>query len=231
MNDSKEWKESTWLKDLKLSTKLPFEDSVFTTYYRAVFLRNVEFCKVESIEDKLVCVRMTNKFIYQAIETAFGIHLGEVDVQDVIKNIGVEYDKEKAFYFFYIIYQELLRRNNPSYVKVLNKVRLYAFKEPFKSVFKNFDCKLAWDFLLLDLVRDELTKNMFAIMWFRYQKTLLKCKVDKYTEFVYNEYLKDLKNKSEFTKIKPEKDIYSPTLQRAERRYLNIEIFDEKELR
>ncbi len=227
MGETKEWKESTWLKDVTIKAALPFEDTVFTTYYRAVLLRNVQFCEVVTIKDRVACVRMTNRFIYQAIETAFGIHKGEVDVADVLKNITVEYDEEKAFYFFYIAYKELFRRNNPKSHKFLNKVRLYEFKEPFKSIFKNFDCKLAWDFILLDLVTQDLTKNMFAILWFRYRKSLLKCRAKEYREFVYKEYLKDIKNKTEFTRRKPEKDIYTSMIQRAERRYSDNEIFEE----
>ena len=227
MGETKEWKESTWLKNVKIKAALPFEDTAFTTYYRAVLLRNVQFCEVVTIEDRVACVRMTNKFIYQAIETAFGIHKGEVDVADVLTNITVEYDEEKAFYFFYIIYKELFRRNNPKSHKVLNKVRLYEFKEPFKSIFKDFDCKLAWDFILLDLVTQDLTKNMFAILWFRYRKSLLKCRAKEYREFVYKEYLKDIKNKTEFTRRKPEKDVYTSMIQRAERRYSDTEIFEE----
>lgn len=227
MKQSTKWEESTWLKDLKIKAALPFEDTAFTIYYRAVLLRNVQFCEVVTIEDRVACVRMTNKFIYQAIETAFGIHNGEVDVNDVLKNISVEYDEEKAFYFFYIVYKELFRRNNPKSHKVLNKVRLYEFKEPFKSIFKDFDCKLAWDFILLDLVTQDLTKNMFAILWFRYRKSLLKCRAKEYREFVYKEYLKDIKNKTEFTRRKPEKDVYTSIIQRAERRYSDTEIFEE----
>ena len=188
MGENKEWKESTWLKNVEIKTALPFEHSVFTTYYRAVLLRNVQFCKVVTVEDRVACVRMTNKFIYQAIIIAYGIHNEEVEVNDVLKNIVVEYDEEKAFYFFYIVYKELSRRNNPKHLNVLNKVRLYEFKEPFKSIFKDFDCKLAWDFILLDLVTQGLTKNMFAILWFRYRKTLLKCRAKEYREFIYKEY-------------------------------------------
>ena len=113
----KKCKESPWLGSLKLVKRLPFEDTAFTTYYRAIFLRNVQFCEVVTIEDRVACVRMTNKFIYQAIETAFGIHNGEIDVNDVLKNISVEFDEEKAFYFFYIVYKELFRR------KILNLIR------------------------------------------------------------------------------------------------------------
>ena len=227
MGENKEWKESTWLKNVEIKTALPFEHSVFTTYYRAVLLRNVQFCKVVTVEDRVACVRMTNKFIYQAIIIAYGIHNEEVEVNDVLKNIVVEYDEEKAFYFFYIVYKELSRRNNPKHLNVLNKVRLYEFKEPFKSIFKDFDCKLAWDFILLDLVTQGLTKNMFAILWFRYRKTLLKCRAKEYREFIYKEYLKEVKNKTEFTRRKPEKDVYTSMIQRAEKRHYDKEIFDE----
>lgn len=227
MKEKIEWKESSWLKGIKIKTTLPFEDTTFTVYYRAILLRNVQFCEVVTVEDRVTCVRMTNKFIYQAIETAFGIHNGEVDVKDVLKNIIVEYDEEKAYYFFYIVYKELFRRNNPLSHKVLNQVRLYEFKEPFKSVFRDFDCKLAWDFILLDLVRQDLIKDIFAILWFRYRKTLLKCRAKEYRDFIYGEYLKDLKNKSEFTRRRPGKDIYTPIIQRAERRYYDKEIFNE----
>jgi hypothetical protein len=110
---------------------------------------------------------------------------------------------------------------------VLTKVRLYEFKEPFKSIFKDFDCKLAWDFILLDLVTQDLTKNMFAILWFRCRKTLLKCRAKEYREFIYKEYLKEVKNKTEFTRRKPEKDVYTSMIKRAERRHYDKEIFDE----
>ena len=36
-------------------------------------------------------------------------------------------------------------------------------------------------------------------------------------DFVYNLYLKDVKNKTDFTKRRPEKDLYTAILQRAER--------------
>ena len=69
----KQWKESPWISSLKLVKSLPFEDGIFNAVYRAVLLRNVEFCKVITIEDRVSCVRMTNKFIHQAICIAFGI--------------------------------------------------------------------------------------------------------------------------------------------------------------
>ncbi len=215
------------VNEFTLDNKLPFEDGIFIAYYRSILLRNVEFCEINSAEDLVKCTQLTNKFIQSALNAAFGIHTGQIDVQDVLKNIDSEYDQEKAFNFLYIVYRELFRKSNPISSTVLTKVRLYEFKEPFKSIFKDFDCKLAWDFILLDLVTQDLTKNMFAILWFRYRKTLLKCRANEYREFIYKEYLKEVKNKTEFTRRKPEKDVYTSMIQRAERRHYDKEIFDE----
>ena len=156
----KDWEESLWIKNLNLVTTLPFEDGVFSDVYRSVLLRNVEFCEVVTVEDRVSCIRMTNKFIRQAIFTAFGIHNKEVSIIDVLKNILNDYDKEKSYYFFYIVYQELLRRNNPLASVVLSELRIYEFIDPFKIVFKNFDSKLAWDFLLLDLAHQGILKDI-----------------------------------------------------------------------
>ena len=68
------------------------------------------------------------------------------------------------------------------------------------------------------MITQDLTKNMFAILWFRYRKTLLKCKANEYRGFVYKEYLKDIKNKTEFTRRKPEKDVFTSMIQKAERK-------------
>ena len=91
----KKWKESPWISSLKFKKHLPFEDSVFNSIYRTVLLRNVEFCKVITIEDRAMCVRMTNKFIHQAILTAFAINNEELSIRELIKNIKNNYDLEK----------------------------------------------------------------------------------------------------------------------------------------
>ena len=223
----KKWKESPWIGSLKLLKRLPFEDGVFNSIYRAVLLRNVEFCKVITNEDRASCIRMTNKFIYQAIFVAFGVNNEEISIKELVKNIKNDYDLEKEFYFFYIVYNELIRRNNTISYQLLKELRACKFQEPFKSLFRSFEAKLAWDFLLFDLAHQKLNENMFAILWFRYRKSLLKCRAKEYREFVYKEYLKDIKNKTEFTRRKPEKDVYTSMIQRAERRYSNTEIFEE----
>jgi hypothetical protein len=222
-----EWKETNWLDNIKPVKNLPFEDGVFNAYYRAILLRNVEFCKVVTDEDRVTCVNMTNKFIQKALNTAFYIHTNQVDVQDVLTNVDVEYDQEKLFYFLYIVYKELFRRDNPIASTVLTKVRLNEIEEPSKEVFYDFDCKNAWDYLLSNFHLEEFNKNMFSVMWFKYRKRLIKCKANKYEAFVYNLYLKDVKNKSDFTRRRPEKDEYTTRLQRAERGYIDKNIFDE----
>ena len=126
----KNWKESPWISSLKLEKKLPFEDGVFNSIYRAVLLRNVEFCKVITIEDRVSCVRMTNKFIHQAIFVAFGINNEEISIKELINNIKNDNDLEKEYYFFYIVYQELFRRNNPISNTLLKLLRVYKFKDP-----------------------------------------------------------------------------------------------------
>ena len=128
---------------------------------------------------------------------------------------------------YFIVYLELRRRNNPLSKKILTKLRKFEFMEPHKSVFYDFDCKMAWDFLLTDFSQEKFTKNQFSIMWFKYRKILIKCTAKEYEAFVYNLYLKDVKNKTGFTRSRPEKDSYTTILQRAERKYHNQEIFDE----
>ena len=222
----KDWKESPWLSSLKLKKNLPFEDGVFNTVYRAVLLKNVEFCKVITIEDRATCVRMTNKFIHQAIFTAFGVDNDEFSIKDVLKNIRKDYDQEKSYYFFYILYQELVRRNNPLSNTLLKELRGYEFKESFKTIFKSFDRKLAWDFLLFDLAHQGLKEDMFKEMWFRYKGPLIDCRANKYSEFVYKQYLKGENNTIDLTKNDSKKNVYSLILERAEKRYKYKEIFN-----
>ena len=222
----KDWQESPWLSSLKLKKNLPFEDGVFNTVYRAVLLKNVEFCKVITIEDRASCVRMTNKFIHQAIFTAFGVDNDEFSIKDVLKNIRKDYDQEKSYYFFYILYQELVRRNNPLSNTLLKELRGYEFKESFKTIFKSFDRKLAWDFLLFDLAHQGLKEDMFKEMWFRYKGPLIDCRANKYSEFVYKQYLKGENNTIDLTKNDSKKNVYSLILERAEKRYKYKEIFN-----
>jgi hypothetical protein len=221
----KQWKESPWISSLKLVKSLPFEDGIFNAVYRAVLLRNVEFCKVITIEDRASCIRMTNKFIHQAIFVAFGINNEEISVKELIKNIKNDYDLEKEYYFFYIVYQELVRRNNPSSYQILIELRGCDFQEPFKSLFKSFDSKLAWDFLLFDLAHQELNEDIFKEMWFRYKDSLLDCPPNKYSEFVFRQYLKKGVEGKTLTKNKKKQALYSLIIERAEKRYLHKEIF------
>ena len=221
----KQWKESPWISSLKLVKSLPFEDGIFNAVYRAVLLRNVEFCKVITIEDRSSCIRTTNKFIHQAIFVAFGINNEEISVKELIKNIKNDYDLEKEYYFFYIIYQELVRRNNPSSYQILIELRGCDFQEPFKSLFKSFDSKLAWDFLLFDLAHQELNEDIFKEMWFRYKNSLLDCPPNKYSEFVFRQYLKKGVEGKTLTKNKKKQALYSLIIERAEKRYLHKEIF------
>jgi len=222
----KDWQESPWLSSLKLKKNLPFEDGIFNTVYRAVLLKNVEFCKVITIEDRASCVRMTNKFIHQAIFTAFGVDNDEFSIKDVLKNIRKDYDQEKSYYFFYILYQELVRRNNPLSNTLLKELRGFEFKESFKTIFKSFDRKLAWDFLLFDLAHQDLKEDMFKEMWFRYKGSLIDCRANKYSEFVYKQYLKGENNTIDLTKNDSKKNVYSLILERAEKRYKYKEIFN-----
>ena len=223
----KKWKESPWLGSLKLEKRLPFEDGVFNSIYRAVLLRNVEFCKVINNEDRASCIRMTNKFIHQAIFVAFGVNNEEISIKELVKNIKNDYDLEKKFYFFYIVYNELIRRNNPNSYQLLKELRGCKFQEPFKSLFRSFEAKLAWDFLLFDLAHQELNENMFIEMWFRYKGSLLNCPPNKYLDFIFRQYLKNTNSMVDLTKNKEKQTFYSLILERAERRYSDTEIFEE----
>ena len=221
----KQWQESPWISSLKLVKSLPFEDGIFNAIYRAVLLRNIEFCKVITIEDRATCIRMTNKFIHQAIFIAYGINNEEISIKELIKNIKNDYDLEKEYYFFYIVYQELFRRNNPSSYQILKELKGCDFQEPFKILFKSLDSKLAWDFLLFDLAHQELNEEMFNEMWFRYKDSLLNCPPNKYSEFVFKQYLKDAKELRDLTKVNNKHSLYSLIIERAEKRYIHKEIF------
>ena len=61
-------------KEYPLKNKLPFEDGVFIAYYRNILLRNVAFCEINNAEDLVKCTQLTNKFILNALNAAFGIH-------------------------------------------------------------------------------------------------------------------------------------------------------------
>ena len=52
--EQENWVESEWIKGMLLKKKLPFEDTIFVELYRAILLRNVEFCQVVTVEDKQV---------------------------------------------------------------------------------------------------------------------------------------------------------------------------------
>ena len=168
---------------------------------------------------------MTNKFIHQAIFVAFGVNNEEISIKELVKNIKNDYDLEKEFYFFYIVYNELIRRNNPNSYQLLKELRGCKFQEPFKSLFRSFEAKLAWDFLLFDLAHQELNENMFIEMWFRYKGSLLNCTSNKYSDFIFRQYLKNTNNRVDLTKNKEKQTFYSLILERAEKRYLNEEIF------
>ena len=123
------WVESQWLKSVELKKKLPFEDTAFIELYRSILLRNVEFCKVVTLEYKQSFVRMTNKFIHQAVSSAFGVQNKEINIHVLSKKIAENYSEEKSYYFFHIIFKELYSRKNSDYIVVLYSLRKYNFPE------------------------------------------------------------------------------------------------------
>ena len=68
---------------------------------------------------------------------------------------------------------------------------------------------------------------MFIEMWFRYKGSLLNCSPNKYSDFIFRQYLKNTNNRFDLTKNKEKQTFYSFILERAEKRYLNEEIFKE----
>jgi hypothetical protein len=62
-------------------------------------------------------------------------------------------------------------------------------------------------------------------MWFRYKGSLLNCPSNKYSDFIFRQYLKNTNNRVDLTKNKEKQTFYSLILERAEKRYLNEEIF------
>ena len=156
---------------------------------------------------------------------AFGINNKEISIKELIKNIKKDYDLEKEYYFFYIVFHELMRRNNPSSYQLLKELRGCEFQEPFKNLFQSFDSKLAWDFLLFDLAHQQLNEDIFKEMWFRYKDSLLDCPPNKYSKFVFRQYIKDDDKGRNLTKNYKKQGHYSLILDRAEKRYLHKEIF------
>ena len=56
-------------------------------------------CKVITNEDRASCIRMTNKFIHQAIFVAFGINNEEISIKELVKNIKNDYDPFAPIYY------------------------------------------------------------------------------------------------------------------------------------
>ena len=186
-----------------------------------ILLRNVEFCEINSAEDLAKCTQLTNKFIKNAL-VQLAIINGKIDVHDCQK-YRFRIDQERHLTFSQCT--ELFRRNNPISFTVLTNLDYMSLTS--KECFYDFDCKLAWDYLLSYFAQERFTKNLFKIMWFRYRKIIIKCKANEYEDFVYNLYLKDVKNKTNFTRSRPEKDEYTSKLQRAEGNKTYKNIFDE----
>ena len=80
--------------------------------------------------------------------------------------------------------------------------------------------------MLFDLAHQGLNEDVFKEMWFRYKGSLLDCKANKYLEFIFKQYLKEAEPKRDFKKNKKKQGVYSFILERAEKRYLNKEIFN-----
>ena len=79
--------------------------------------------------------------------------------------------------------------------------------------------------MLFDLAHQELNEDMFKEMWFRYKDSLLDCPPNKYSEFVFRQYLKKAGKGGNLTKNNKKQALYSLIIERAEKRYLHKEIF------
>lgn len=206
--------------------KAPFEDGIFISFYRLILLRNVEFCEVVTEKDRAMCVSMTNKFIQKAINDAYAVNLSLIDSTELIIESNQHYDAEKKYYYLYIIYRELFRRKNKCADDFLKAVKASSFKDSSVGIFLSFNHKIAWDFLLTFLAQKDLNKEIFSLMWQRYRHSLLNVSSKKYSEFVYEKYLKEIADQTNLEQIKSNNNNEEiAILEIAEKSYLDSQIF------
>ena len=206
--------------------KAPFEDGIFISLYRFILLRNVEFCEVISKQDRAVCVSMTTKFVHKAINDAYAIDLSLINHIELINKSNQYYDIDKNYYYLYIIYRELLRRKNKKAKYFLKAVKASSFKDSSVAIFLSFNHKIAWDFLLTFLAQQDLNKEIFSLMWNRYSSSLLNVSCEKYTEFVFKNYLKEVADPTKLDDVSVANNCnYIEIIEIAEKSYFDPEIF------
>ncbi len=206
--------------------KASFEDGIFISFYRLILLRNVDFCEVITDKDRIMCISMTNKFVQRAINDAYAVHLSFIDSKELIVESNQLYDTEKKYYYLYIIYRELLRRKNKYAVDFLKAVKASSFKDSSVDIFISFNHKIAWDFLLTFLAQKELNQKVFSLMWHRYRQQLLNANSQKYSEFIYDKYLKEIADQTNLGQITSiNNNEYITILEIAEKSYFDYEIF------
>ena len=205
--------------------RVPFEDLIYINIYETIlfrsFLPKKKFTTSRGVELDI----KVSKFIQYAIQNSYEIYVSNKKEAQFIKEIMQNYSSESSSYYFYVMYRELYRRKHRSADDFLSIVRSSNYPENFKLFFKSFDHKLSWDYLLMFLAHEELTKGLFLFLWHRYSKSLFCCDFNKYKVFIKRQYLLNINHdltKSEILAT----DYYNFILSRAEKSYSSLKIFN-----
>lgn len=209
-------------------SKLPFEDGIFISLYSNILLRPIPFCNADNHKNKKKYTPNAFKFSQLAIQSAYAIYLDELIPSQIVKEVHQNYNNEKSAYYFYIIYLELSRRNNPIASQFLKLVKASHYPSLFDKIFKTFEHKLAWDYVLIFLVNEECSIELFMFLWNRYRDTLLICKKKSYNNFISKQYFDKGEKNLEFTDLINTDSHLEFIVNRAEKTYFDIKLFEEE---
>jgi hypothetical protein len=206
-------------------SKLPFEDGIFISLYSIIILRPILFCDAYNQKNKKKYTANKFKFSQSAIQSAYAIYLDELTPSQIVQEVHQNYNNEKSGYYFYIIYLELSRRKNRIASQFLKLVKASRYPSLFNKIFKTFEHKLAWDYVLIFLVNEEFSIELFTFLWNRYRDTLLICKKKSYNNFISKQYFDNGKKKLEFTDLINTDSHLEFIVNRAEKTYFDINLF------
>ena len=205
--------------------RVPFEDLIYINIYEKIIFRsflpkkNFTTSQGEQLDIKI------RNFIQNAIRTSYEIYVCTNKKAQFIKEIMQNYSSESSSHYFYVMYRELYRRKHRSADDFLSIVRSSNYPENYKLFFKSFDHKLSWDYLLMFLAHEGLTKGLFFFLWHRYSKSLFCCDFNNYKVFIERQYSLDISD--DVTKSGTlAKDDYNFILSRAEKSYSLPKIFN-----
>jgi len=206
-------------------SRVPFEDLIYINIYETILFRSfLPKKKFTTSRGEELDIKVS-KFIQYAIQNSYEIYVSSNKEAQFINEIMQNYSSESSSHYFYVIYRELYRRKHRSADDFLSIVKSSNYPENFKLFFKSFDHKLSWDYLLMFLAHEGLTKGLFFFLWHKYSKSLFCCDFNNYKVFIERQYLLDISVDVTKSGILA-KDDYNFILSRAEKSYSFPKIFN-----